>query len=145
MRGTRPLGLVVAFMLAAVLSACSTPSAGPSVGTSVGAETHKQVDQTADGTTVQLTRGQVLDIELPSNPSAGYSWQLSGARPSQLASVTDSYEATGEPNVVGAGGYQVFSYSAAEAGTGTLKLDYVRPWETGVAPAKTFSITVSVQ
>ena len=126
------------------LAGCSS-QAGSGSGTSVGVPTRMEVGPEADGTTVQLARGQQLDVELPSNPSTGFNWFVSGSLPSQLTSVTDSYEATGEPNVVGSGGTRVLSYSASSSGTGTLKLDYDRPFEKGVPPAKTFTLTVTVQ
>jgi inhibitor of cysteine peptidase len=103
------------------------------------------LDEKGNGTTVQVVKGADLDIELRSNVTTGYDWYLSGALPSQLTTLTDTYETTGEPGVVGAGGVHVFTYRAAQTGTGTLRLTYVRPWETGVAPKAVYTLTVVVK
>lgn len=52
---------------------------------------------------------------------------------------------TGEPPLVGAGGWEIFRYKAINAGQMTLKLGYRRPWEEGVEPLITFSIQVVVR
>jgi inhibitor of cysteine peptidase len=131
-----------AVVLAVVMTVAVSSGCSPSTGTQSG---RVQVDPSHNGTTVQLVRGSLLDIELPSNRTTGYDWYLGASLPSQLTTASDSYETTGEPGVVGAGGTHVFTYHAAETGTGTLKFVYVRPWETGVAPAKTFVLTVVVR
>ncbi len=38
-----------------------------------------------------------------------------------------------------------FRFEAVAPGEGTLRLEYRRPWETGVPPARTFEILVRVR
>jgi len=51
---------------------------------------------------------------------------------------------TGDPPLVGAGGWESFDFKAVKQGQMTLKLVYRRPWEGGVEPLKTFSLQVTV-
>ena len=52
---------------------------------------------------------------------------------------------TGEPPLVGAGGWEIFRFKALSTGQTSLKLVYHRPWEEGVEPLKTFSLQVVVR
>jgi inhibitor of cysteine peptidase len=102
-----------------------------------------KVGEAANGTEVALTIGQTLEVTLPANATTGFDW-IYGGPPSQLTSVSDSYSATAPAGVVGAGGTRTFVFKAAAPGTGTLKLDYARSWES-VQPEKTFTVTVVVE
>ncbi len=53
-----------------------------------------------------------------------------------------TFESEAESGVVGAGGKQTLKFSVTATGKGDLSLNYVRPWETGVAPAETFKVEV---
>ena len=46
---------------------------------------------------------------------------------------------------MGGGGTFTFTFKAAAPGQVTLKFDYARPFETGVAPIQTYSVTVTVK
>jgi len=47
--------------------------------------------------------------------------------------------------VVGAAGKEVWTFYAEERGTSTISMAYRRPWEQGVEPARTFTLTVIVR
>jgi len=97
-----------------------------------------------NGTSVTLEKGQTLELTLPSNPSTGYSWQIASL-PECLESAGESqFESEAEEDVVGAGGMETLSFTAKEAGTGRLELEYKRPWETGVEAEDTFGVDVTV-
>jgi len=123
------------------LSGCAqrTGSGGTATGPSDEAVV---VTETDADTVVTLSPGQTLDVVLEANPSTGYTWAV--------ASVPEFLRSQGEPvfaseaasGVVGAGGKQTLEFSVTATGKGTLSLNYVRPWETGAAPAKTFRIEV---
>jgi len=51
---------------------------------------------------------------------------------------------TGDPPLVGAGGWESFDFRAFHPGQMTLQLVYRRPWEEGVEPLKSFLLQVSV-
>ncbi len=105
------------------------------------------VDADNDGSQVELEQGQILVVTLESNPTTGYSWEQVESQDSILLQ-TDEAEFkpsdTGEPPLVGAGGWEIFRFEAIGAGQMTLQLVYRRSWEEGVEPINTFSIEVVV-
>jgi inhibitor of cysteine peptidase len=109
-----------------------------------GAGVPAQFGQDANGKTVDLAVGQDLRVSLPGNVTTGFDWAVAGALPSQLTSVTSTYVSS-STGVVGAGGTRTLVFRGAVAGTGTLRLRYARSWETGIAPAKTYTLTVNVR
>ena len=97
---------------------------------------------------VELEQGQILVITLESNPTTGYRWEQVESQEPILEQMGEAefkpYE-TGEPPLVGAGGWEIFRFKTISAGQMTLQLVYHRPWEEGVEPLKTFSIQVVVR
>ncbi len=84
---------------------------------------------------VVVSAGEKFSLNLKSNPTTGYQWQL--ARPLNENVVrfvdktfTPSAEATPSgPKIVGAGGVEVWTFEATGKGTAEVPLVYVRPWE----------------
>lgn len=98
-----------------------------------------------NGHEVSVTVGQVLVVELPSNVTTGYGWnyRISGELLEQLGQ--REYMVDSHPfGMVGVGGTEIWRFKAAKAGRQTLRLDYSRPWENGVAPVSTVSFNVMV-
>ncbi|MHB8461715.1 MAG: protease inhibitor I42 family protein [Vulcanimicrobiaceae bacterium] len=88
--------------------------------------------------------GQTFVIGLLSSPSTGFGWRMSGEiTQSKLAFLGSTYLA---PNTtrVGAGGTELYLFTARQAGTYTLTFSYSRPWEAGVPAAKTVTFAVAV-
>ena len=106
-----------------------------------------KLDLSNNGSQKEITRGQTLVVTLDSNPTTGYSWAVADVEKSVLRQVGDSsYQSSNSnPGVVGAGGAETFRFETASAGTTTLKMIYHRPWETNVAPIKTFTVQVVVR
>src|SRR5450759_690824 len=96
------------------------------------------------GKTVQLAVGGSLVIDLEENASTGYVWQVEGAPP-VLKAAGDKATPGEQGGLVGAAGRRILTFTAAQAGTGELRLAYARPWEKGVPPAKTFVVTFVVR
>jgi inhibitor of cysteine peptidase len=106
------------------------------------------VTKADSGSTVTLAEGQDLVIELESNPSTGYTWEVKEIDPGVLEQAGDpeyKQPAKSDPQLVGQGGTQVFTFHAAGKGTTIIQLIYHRTWEKDVEPAETFSLTVTVQ
>jgi predicted secreted protein len=107
-----------------------------------------QLDASADGTTQQLKKGEIMAITLESNPSTGYSWFATISDPKVVVQMGEhQYQepaSSSSTPIVGAAGTQTFFLQAAETGTATVTLDYKRSWED-VAPEKTITITVEVK
>jgi len=105
------------------------------------------VDEEDDGSQVELEIGRILIVTLESNPTTGYRWEVVEIQESileQMGEAEFKQSDTGEPPLVGAGGWEIFRFKAISAGQTSLKLVYHRPWEEGVEPLKTFSIQVVV-
>jgi len=105
------------------------------------------VDESDDGSQVELEQGQILVVTLKSNPTTGYRWEVAEIQESILEQMGEAEfkpSETGEPPLVGAGGWEIFRFKAISAGQMTLQLVYRRPWEEGVEPINTFSIEVVV-
>jgi len=96
---------------------------------------------------VTLEVGQRFTVTLESNPSTGYRWEWVDRQESileQMGEAAFKPRETGDPPLVGAGGWDIFTFEAVTPGQMTLKLVYRRPWEEGMEPLKTFSLRVSV-
>lgn len=95
---------------------------------------------------IELNLGKLIVVQLESNPSTGYRWELLENDESilkQFGQAEFKSSETLEPPIVGAGGWDIFRFKAVSAGQMTLKLVYHRFWED-VEPLKTFSIQIAV-
>lgn len=88
--------------------------------------------------------GEVLILNLESNPSTGYGWQVRGLNERILRQVDTTEWQPDVPGNLGGSGTQVLRFAAIGKGRATLNLVYARPWETAAASAKTFSVDVHV-
>jgi len=126
-------------VVAALLVACGSAA-------QAGGSAELRLTEEDAGRQIELKPGQTLVIELPSNPSTGYSWQQQACDEAVLKPVGEiefRQESAGA-NVVGAGGVEVLRFEAAGQGTTTLELVYHRPWEKGVEPLQHFSVEIVV-
>lgn len=137
-----PIRLLV---LAALFAGCS-----PAPGTSSGGASRVSLTAADAGRPQSLAVGQRLTLTLASNPTTGYRWALADsaggalARDGAPAYVQDPSPAGGPP-LAGRGGIQTWTFRAARAGAGTLRLDYGRSFEPAATPAETFSVPVVVR
>ncbi len=94
-----------------------------------------------------LTVGQELAVELRTNVTTGYRWELVPPVPEVVTVIeAGSYSAApGSEGRVGAGGTTLFVFRAVQPGKGEVNLAYRRPWETDVAPARTVRFDVEVR
>ena len=98
-----------------------------------------------NGSQVEIKVGGEITITLEGNPSTGYTWEANNLEPTMFESVGDPVFNSSNPGLVGSGGTLTLTFRALKAGTSTLTLIYHRPWETGVDPIDTFSVTVTVK
>ncbi len=98
-----------------------------------------------NGKTVAIAKGASLVISLQSNPSTGYSWQVGKNDNAILKLVGKPEFQPPAHQMPGTPGRQLFTFEAIAPGHDAVELGYFRPWEKDVAPAKTFSIVVSVE
>jgi inhibitor of cysteine peptidase len=99
-------------------------------------------DQADIGTEVSVDVGEQFEIRLESNPTTGYAWQVVD-QPEVIDLVRSAYEAP-DTSLVGAGGVEVFVFEGASAGSGELRLEYVRSFDDPPVPAETAEFQVEV-
>jgi predicted secreted protein len=97
------------------------------------------------GDTFETTVGKTFSIALDANPSTGYSWSQSIKDPTVVAFVSNSYVTESrDPQVVGGGGTDTFTFKTLAKGSTVITLKYARSWETGAPAAQTRTVTVTV-
>lgn len=130
--------LISVFLMTTVLLGLFACSSGASKGLSV--------DITNSGKEVALAAGETLTITLESNITTGYSWDETANIGDRLVlQQTDHKYEPPATAALGAGGKEVWTIKALKAGESTISMGYGRPFEPGVAPAKTFTLTVVVK
>ena len=99
-----------------------------------------------NGNSVNLHPGDLLEVTLPATLGTGFSWRVrSGAEAVlRLKGKPVVKKPQDANNQVGAAEYQVFQFEVIASGSVKLELEYVRPWERDVAPAKTYLLTILV-
>ena len=126
--------LVILLTSIAVESALSGPL-------SQGPPPEIKLDAQDNGDQVQLREGQALVISLEGNPSTGYGWEVGEESPGILLRMGE-WEFEPESDLDGAPGIMTLRFLAVAPGQNDLRLVYRRPWEDGVAPAKSYSLQV---
>ena len=144
-----PLAVVVALTAVACSgdsdeSAPTTAKEAVTTTTASGSDGGKVI---TDSGPITLATGADATIELEANPTTGYQWELSTEPDTSIVRVvSDEYTATtAEDGMVGVGGTQRVVLQGVAAGTTTIEMRYVRPWETDQSGADTatFDVTVS--
>jgi inhibitor of cysteine peptidase len=106
----------------------------------------RKIGAADNGLTVALSVGEPLKLELDSNITTGYSWEIT-EHDQRLLKLADSGYApsnTGKAPVAGGGGKQWWTFTALASGHTKLHLAYHRPWEKGVPPVEEFEVTVEI-
>ena len=93
---------------------------------------------------VAVSAGEEFFVALPSNPTTGYAWTQTVLDGKILAYEGNVFQPPGS-SAIGAGGQQIFIYHANRSGTTSIGFAYARPFETGVAPARSLTFSVNVQ
>lgn len=93
------------------------------------------------GRTVTVPVGTTILVELPSNPSTGFTWEITRPPdPAVLRLVSHRFQPEWSP-AIGAGGTDLWYFRAVGAGTTTVRMRYARPWAPEDSP-RHFSFTV---
>ena len=107
----------------------------------------KTYTESNNGDNLNLKINDVIKIRLESNITTGFKWNLSSETDTGIVSLIYSdYEQTStDKELVGAGGYETFTFKANSKGNTAIVLTYNKPWEEGVEPLKTFKINIIVE
>ncbi|MCW1967555.1 MAG: protease inhibitor I42 family protein [Anaerolineae bacterium] len=95
------------------------------------------------GQTVTIRANDQLVLTLEGNPTTGYVWAVAPDSTKLLKQIGQYEYVAANSGMVGSGGQFVFRFGVTGTGTGKLKLIYHRPFETGVAPIKTFEVNIN--
>jgi predicted secreted protein len=133
--------IIPAFVLAAAASAAPNPTPLPSlppalVKTAMPSYTAKQ-------TAINVKAGQPFQIRMNVMSGTGYSWQPQAPIPPGIT-LAGVFQRSGSKMLAGGPGEEVLVFRGSDLGTVHLVLQYVRPWERNVKPAKIASFTVTV-
>jgi inhibitor of cysteine peptidase len=94
---------------------------------------------------VKLAKGDTLEVRLLSNRTTGFGWQIGKNDNDKLKSLgRPTYERPKKP-LPGAGGVDVFRFTAEAPGKTELELVYKRPFEKDKPPAKTYKLSVEIE
>jgi len=95
---------------------------------------------------IELAPSGSLVVRLGSNPTTGYEWEEAAISDSAvIVQANREYVAPEDTGTVGAGGTDVWTFEAKEAGTATINISYGRPWEGGEKDTYTITINVTVK
>jgi inhibitor of cysteine peptidase len=101
-----------------------------------------QIDENANGETLDVTTGESVEVRLSENPTTGFRWHLIADGSPTCAIVEDSFSSEVRPP--GKGGIHTWKFEAVRAGESDIELQYRRRWETGVDAKKRFRLHVRV-
>lgn len=94
---------------------------------------------------IEVKAGEEFSIALASNRTTGYQWRLVTPLDEQIVQAVGSEYVAPAGGRPGAGGKEVWTFRAVGAGKTEIALQYLRPWEAGVAPAETARYVVVVR
>lgn len=124
--------------------ACSTPSSF--------APNEVSVKESDTGKEVKVAVGGTLTVELDSNPSTGFKWELmSISDPGVVEKTGEKFEAAmikraeGSPPIVGAPGRELWTFKALKKGKSGVSMQYSQPWTGDTKGVRSFDLTVVVE
>ena len=107
-----------------------------------GAQTPVVLDVSDSGSAITFAVGDTFEVQLDSNPTTGYGW-IVAEQPDGVTVQSSDFGAP-DTSLVGAGGLEVFVFEATAAGSGTLRLDYVRSFDDPPVPADTVEYDLTI-
>ena len=90
--------------------------------------------------------GKEFTIILEANPTTGYHWEVMGELDQDVVEfIKTDYTSTSEPNLVGGGGLDIWTFKAVNAGETRVTLGYYPPSNDPVDPQQATTFTVIVK
>ena len=99
--------------------------------------------ETDNGRTVDIRRGETVQVSLPENATTGYRWAIDRCDEEfiEVLATEPHYTARGR----GAGGEVAFTFHGKKIGTGEIVLKHWRHWEGDSSVTSRFRIRLRVQ
>lgn len=102
-----------------------------------------QLSLTDHGDHLELSRpGELIEVALPAQPSTGFRWHVAAPDSTALLLVGERFDPA-DDDEVGAGGTQRLLFEAQAPGRTTLRLVYVRAWES-IPAAEPFEVGFTI-
>ncbi len=133
----RLAGIAVIGGVSALLAGCSQAASDLGAGP-------VELVASDSGRTLQIAGQAVVRVTLDSNITTGYSWKLAPLEGGVVEQTKQEYIAP-QTQAMGAGGREVWTFTARNAGRTPLRLEYVQPWMAQAKPAKVFEVTLVVR
>ncbi len=96
-----------------------------------------------NGKEIPVKIGETVCVKLRAQLGTGFGWQLENI-PTQIQQKGKPLQFQEKKGGPGSTEFQVFQFTAREAGKADLKLVYKRPWVKDAAPEKSYKVTLSV-
>jgi len=97
-----------------------------------------------NGSTVNLSVDDPFEIELVTNASTGYKWQVEKFNETVIKQIGKPVYIIKEGSAIGASGKVTFKFQTVANGQSDLKLVYKRGFDDSESPAKIFEMKVVV-
>ncbi len=87
----------------------------------------KEITNATIEKTVTVTNGEIANIELSSNPSTGYKWEIYKNGNSKVASMKDQkYIAPEDNGMIGVAGKDLFTFDSHKKGEAVIIFKYIK-------------------
>jgi len=98
------------------------------------------------GKDLVLHKRDHLRVNLPANPTTGYSWSVLCTPPGlvKLSGESRFEQSKHSLGMVGVGGEQFWEFRAVASGKMILRFSYARSWEHSVPPARVIEWSVTI-
>jgi len=146
----KALLLITAVILSVLLIACASP-AQPQQGNWVWVEKYCDDFQNNQhiSDTIEINTGDVLVVVLCSNPTTGFQWSEDAQLSDTSILKQEVHEFSGPesepPPPPGTPGLESWRFQTLKPGTGTVYVEYSRPWEGGEKGEWTYTLDVVVK
>jgi predicted secreted protein len=141
-------------LLALAIAACAPApmsdkqAQAPGLAAPVPGDISIRITENQNGQTVEVPVGRRFAVALVGIPTAGYVWEATEvpAFVERLESASGpTRREQNEPGFTGGSHWEVLTFNATAAGSGELKLEQRRPWETDQPPANVFIVTIAAR
>jgi predicted secreted protein len=93
---------------------------------------------------LRMRVGEQVAVGLESNPSTGFSWAITSEPDAGVVSVQPRQHVRSASGRIGAPGVDCFMLDSVGPGMTSMDFGYARPFEAGVPPSETATVTVVV-
>jgi len=109
-----------------------------------GEDSSVEVTAADKGKTVEIRRGDKVDIKLEENATTGYRWAID-KMDEEVLELESSDFATAPDIGIGGGGERRFSFKAKGTGTARVELKLWREWEGDASVIDRYDLTIRVE